>query len=116
MVKSPCATARSTLSLDRWLISSCAIRSIGIWGVDMITHAEIAEHLNFLLDGAISLDDFEDWIAVRSWNMHADSSDESQKLAWAVELNLSEYSSGHLDEAELRGELKSSGSKRASRR
>ena len=71
----------------------------------MITHAEIAEQLNLLLDGAISLNNFEDWLAVRSWNMHADSSDEAQNLVWAIELNLSEFSSGHLDESGLREEL-----------
>ena len=81
------------------------MRSMGVWGVNMITQAEIAEQLNLLIDGAINLEIFEDWLAVRSWNMHADSSDEAQKLAWAIELNLSEFSSGHLDEAELRQEL-----------
>ena len=71
----------------------------------MITHAEIAEYLNLLIDRDINLSSFEDWLALRSWNMHADSSDEAQNLVWAIELNLSEFSSGHLDESELRKEL-----------
>ncbi len=68
----------------------------------MITQAEIGKKLNVFLDGSTSLDDFEDWLIVTSWNMHTDSSDEAQRLAWAIELNLSEYSSNHLDAEELR--------------
>ena len=71
----------------------------------MITQAKIGKQLNLFIEKAISVDDLEDWLALHSWNMHVDSSEEAQKLAWAIELNLSEYSSGHLDDDELRAEL-----------
>jgi hypothetical protein len=73
----------------------------------MITQAQIGEQINLLLDDTISLDDFEDWLALESWNMHANSSEEAQRLAWAIELNLSEHSSGHLSDDELKSELAS---------
>ena len=78
---------------------------VGLRFAHMITQSQISEQLNRFLDGVMGLDDFEDWIALHSWNMHSDSSEEAQRLAWAIELNLSEYSSGHLDADGLRSEL-----------
>lgn len=72
----------------------------------MITQAQIVRQIEYLLAGKISLDDFEDWLVRSSWNMHLDSTSEAQELVWKIELNLAEHSSGHLDETELRTELK----------
>lgn len=72
----------------------------------MITQAQIVRQIECLLAGNISLDDFEDWLVRSSWNMHLDSPSEAQELVWRIELNLAEHSSGHLDETELRAELK----------
>ncbi len=71
----------------------------------MIADYEIRQWLARYLHKSVSLDQFEDWIAQRSWDMQRDSSDEAQKLASAIELRLAEHSSGHLDERHLRGEL-----------
>jgi len=73
----------------------------------MIAQSQIREKISRYLRHEISLDRFEDWFVQRSWNMHQDSDEDAQKLAAAVELRLAEHSSGHLNEAALRDELRS---------
>lgn len=72
----------------------------------MIAENQIREKLGRYLSGELSLDYFEDWLVQRSWNMHKDSDESAQKLASAVELRLAEHSSGQLDDAALRDELR----------
>ncbi|MGB8989947.1 MAG: hypothetical protein WCC37_25345 [Candidatus Sulfotelmatobacter sp.] len=72
----------------------------------MIAENQIREKLGRYLRQELSLDQFEDWIAQQSWNMHKDSSESAQKLASAIELRLAEHSNGHLDEPILREELR----------
>lgn len=72
----------------------------------MITQSRIFRQIESLLANKISLGDFEDWLVRSSWNMHLESRNDAQELVWKIELSLAEYSSGHLDEAELRAELK----------
>lgn len=71
----------------------------------MIAESEIRKQIAGFLANQISLDDFEDWIAQRSWDAHQDSDAAAQELAYAIELRLAEHSSGHLSEVELRHEL-----------
>ena len=73
----------------------------------MIAEHQIRERLARYLRNEISLDQFEDWLVQRSWDMHLDSDAAAQKLASAIELRFAEHSSGHLDEVELRDELRS---------
>lgn len=72
----------------------------------MIGENQIREKIGRYLSHEISLDNFEDWIVERSWNMHMDSGQPAQKLVSAVELRLAEYASEHLSESELRDELR----------
>jgi hypothetical protein len=58
-----------------------------------------------LLDERIDLDSFEDWLVQNTWNIHLSRSAAAEDLTFAVEELLSEHSSGHLDERELRREL-----------
>ena len=71
----------------------------------MIAEYQIRQWLARYLHEEISLDQFEDWLVQRSWNMHRDSKESAQKLAAAIELRLAEHSSGHLDKDQLRSEL-----------
>ena len=71
----------------------------------MIADYQIRQWLARYLHKEVSLDQFEDWIVQQSWNMHLDSELSAQNLASAIELRLAEYSSGHLDENQLRSEL-----------
>jgi len=71
----------------------------------MIAEYQIRQWLARYLHDEVSLDQFEDWLVQRSWNMHQDSEQSAQKLASAIELRLAEHSSGHLDDNELRLEL-----------
>jgi hypothetical protein len=72
----------------------------------MITEVQIREKLGRYLRRDLSLDQFEDWIAQQSWNMHQDSSVSARELASAIELRLAEHSSDHLSEACLREEFR----------
>jgi hypothetical protein len=73
----------------------------------MIAQSEIRREISRYLRGDISLDRFEDWLVQHSWNMQLDSDEAAQKLAASVELRLAEHSSGHLNESELREQLRS---------
>jgi hypothetical protein len=72
----------------------------------MIAESQIREKLGRFLSKEMSLDQFEDWLVQRSWNMHKDSDEAAQKLASAIELRLAEHSSGHLSDCALRDELR----------
>lgn len=67
----------------------------------------IREQIASYLAKGIELDSFEDWIAQNTWNIAKSDDLESRQLAFAIELRLSEHSSGHLPEARLRDELSS---------
>lgn len=72
----------------------------------MITVQAINERLARLLDGSLSLGDFEDWIVTKSWNMHASSDATSQRFVGAIEVRLAEFHQDHLSEEELLEELR----------
>ena len=71
----------------------------------MLSSELIRSQVASLLRGHLCLDDFEDWLVASSWNVlqHADA--EVRQAVGAIELRLAEYSSGHLDYAELVAEL-----------
>ena len=71
----------------------------------MIRVEEIKQHLASLLDGSCSIDDFEDWIVAKSWNMQTSSDNASQKLVGAIEVRLAEFHQSHLTHNELLAEL-----------
>ena len=64
------------------------------------------EKIAQMLGGEIDLELFEDWIATETWNIHLGNDFEAQRLAFALELRLSEYSSGHLSAPELLQQIK----------
>jgi len=68
----------------------------------MANAPEIREKLGSLLSHQMSLDDFEEWFAPYSWNIHKNGDAEAQKLAYAIEHQLSTFDD---DSAELRNEL-----------
>jgi hypothetical protein len=71
----------------------------------MIDVGSIREQLFRYLAREITLNDFEDWIVGKSWNMHQDSPDDAQRLVGAIELRFGEYSDGHLTDEGLEREL-----------
>jgi hypothetical protein len=68
----------------------------------MIEENQIRVRLLALSD----LEEFEDWLAQESWNMHRDSDQRAQSLVGKIELALAEYSNGHVSESELRQQLR----------
>ena len=71
----------------------------------MLSEANLRHQIAALVNGNMSLDAFEDWFTVESWNAHKDSSPVAVELVGAVELRLDEHSSGHLSFEELSHEL-----------
>jgi hypothetical protein len=81
-------------------------RIIGNGWSAMISEAQIQDRLFQYLARQITLNDFEDWLARESWNMHLDSDEAAQALVGAIELRLAEYSADHLTDDALERELK----------
>ena len=73
----------------------------------MVSSSQIREQLEMFLDGRIDLDAFEDWFVQNTWNIHLSGDHSAEALTFAIEESLSEYSSHHLTEQELRLELQS---------
>ncbi len=71
----------------------------------MITESQIRNRLFAYLSRQITLNDFEDWLVVQSWNMHQDSDEKAQAIVGAIELRLAEYSDDHLTDEGLDREL-----------
>ena len=71
----------------------------------MVAVEEIKKRLSALLDGSLSIEDFEDWIVAGSWNMHTWSDKATQTLVGAIEVRLAEFHQDHLSDSELREEL-----------
>lgn len=70
-----------------------------------MSEAELRQRLAGFVGGDESLEDFDDWFSLASWNAHKDSSPGALRLVGAVELRLAEYSNGHLSYDELLHEL-----------
>lgn len=71
----------------------------------MVSSSQIREQLARYLQDEINLDSFEDWFVQNTWNIHLSGSVAAETLTFAVEESLSEFSSRHIDESELREEL-----------
>ena len=56
----------------------------------MITVGQINVMVEQLVLTKVSLDEFEDWLAQSSWDMHKDADDDARKLVGAIELRLAE--------------------------
>lgn len=71
----------------------------------MVSSSQIREQLAHFLYGQIGLDAFEDWFVQNTWNIHQSGSAAAEDLTFAIEESLSEHSSHHIGEKELRSEL-----------
>lgn len=71
----------------------------------MVSASQIKMELAVYLAGVISLDDFQDWVALRTWNVSNSGSKAAEVLTFAIEELMSEYTSEHIPENELRDEL-----------
>ena len=72
----------------------------------MLSESMLRDRVSQFVAGELTLDDFEDWLASESWNMHRRASVMAQRLASAVELRLAEHDAGHLSDELLRSELR----------
>lgn len=69
-----------------------------------VTAYVLRERLADLVDGQLSLDEFDDWFAVNTWD-DSNVSLDARQLASRVELVLAEFTSGHWSWDEARLEL-----------
>lgn len=58
-----------------------------------------------MLENRMSLDQFQDWSAAYSWDIHKHAGQEVQNLAYMIEGLLVEFSNGDIDETAFRTEL-----------
>ena len=72
-----------------------------------LTETEVREKLIDLLQHKIPLGEFEQWLVGESWNMHQDSTQDTQDLVSSIELLLAERSSGELSDEDFYHELRS---------
>jgi siroheme synthase (precorrin-2 oxidase/ferrochelatase) len=77
---------------------------MGIGGSFMLAN-EIRDQIASYLSNKISLEQFENWIAQHTWNIHRFGDPAVEQRAFQIEAKLAEYSAGHIDEAALRQEL-----------
>ena len=71
----------------------------------MISSSQIRNELAIALAGVIPLHEFEDWFVLNTWNIHKGGSRAAEILTFAIQEALSEYTSGHVSESQLRQEL-----------
>jgi hypothetical protein len=72
----------------------------------MATASEIRAKIADFLSGEIPLEAFEDWFALKTWNVHQWGDSALVSLVHQVELRLSEHSAGHLESEQLREQLR----------
>ena len=66
---------------------------------------EIRQKLINYLINAISLSQFQEWFVPNTWDVHLSGEQGAIELTNDIELRLSEYSSGHLPEEQMRKEF-----------
>jgi hypothetical protein len=73
----------------------------------MESHLDLAirEKLSSYLVGKISLEEFEDWFVLESWNVAQSNNSNAVNLVYEIELWLAEYSDGHWSEKQLKNYL-----------
>ena len=70
----------------------------------MVKLSEVQEKLASYFSGDLDLPEFEDWFVQNSWGIQKLNDPKLRSLVHAVELRLSEFSSDHLSERDLRNE------------
>jgi hypothetical protein len=71
----------------------------------MISASQIKNELAFYLAGVLSLNSFEDWFVLQTWNVSNAGSRAAEIVTFEIEAQLSEYSSGYISEKQLREEF-----------
>jgi hypothetical protein len=74
-------------------------------GDSVMSENEIRNQLASYLASDIPVEEFEDWIAQRTWNIHQSGDRTAEQLAYAIEAKLAEFSGGHIEETSLRRDL-----------
>ena len=67
----------------------------------MIQESEVREKLSAVLSSVLDLENFGEWLARSSWNMHLDSEPNAQELVSSIQMVMDEYDAGALSREEL---------------
>src|SRR5579871_6683926 len=70
--------------------------------MSLTTVSEIQNHLSRFLSSKESLGQFKEWFDRETWGLAAEPDSAARRLAGEIELDLAEFTGGHLDENELR--------------
>jgi hypothetical protein len=68
--------------------------------------SEIRSKIADWIQGNLSLEEFEDWFSVHTWNVYQWGSEDAVALVYQVELRLSEHSCGHLPTSQMVAEFR----------
>jgi hypothetical protein len=71
----------------------------------MLSYVQLRSQVLNLASNHLSLNDFENWLSQRIWNLHKGADELTQQLAYASALRLCEHDVGDLSEAQLKREL-----------
>jgi hypothetical protein len=68
---------------------------------------EIVDNVKLLLDHRVSVDEFGDWMLVNTENLirQGEVDDATRNLAYAIQLKMTEFDVGNINEENLRREL-----------
>jgi hypothetical protein len=69
---------------------------MGEGGWLMLHSQDLAEQLMLCADGQLSIEDFEEWFALSSWNVHQQQNKELTDAVFRVEYLFSSLNDGHL--------------------
>ena len=75
--------------------------------MNQTTVQQLQAQLSQFLQNSITLDVFRDWFDDETWGLAAEADSLARQLAGEVELRIAEFTSGHLNEDELRRQLES---------
>lgn len=73
----------------------------------MVSESDIRARIARVLAGDLSLDDFADWLASNSWNMHKHANRDIQQMIGAIELAFAERANGHRSDDDVKVVLRS---------
>jgi hypothetical protein len=93
-------------ALKRRRICSTVTRSRGGGPNAVPLELALREHLADYLAGAVTLDEFKDWLVGATWDVDECGDSTAIELAYEIKLALAEHSGGHATDEELRAALR----------
>jgi hypothetical protein len=71
----------------------------------MLHSKDLADQLKLCADGQVSVEDFEEWFALNSWNVHRQQNKDLTDAVFRVEYLFSSLNDGRLEARDVRREF-----------